>query len=645
LHETAPTVFLIARPSLNVEGLRGYLQDVGGGSWLERRLEEGGGDANAGELLVEFGGRACYRSWEPGLNPNVTRVRTDQREYFENLLRSAHGSVLEHANYSFALRNVSRVCCYDAETEVLTSDGWKLWPDVDGTESFGTLNPQTDELEYQEAEEHFVGDYDGDMYRVRSEQVDLLVTPQHRMWVYRHDSQAARRREQIFRVEHASDIAGKRLRYQKTASWSGQESGVVELPEAERSWYRAEYGTTTTRTYAPAVLPIRAFARFLGWYLAEGCINRDKIVFTQNPGPKMQEIIETIRDLGLRANTSPSAPNVVRTGNTSLRDFLASLGSHSYEKTIPPIVHQWGPSVIREFLGAFVRGDGSTTRGGHSIIYTSSRRMADDLQILAIKAGWSANLRIDDRTGLERVMPNGQRFRNLRPSYIVSLVKIRTHPLVNHGAARPHDSWQPYKGKVYCVKVPNGLLFVRRNGKPVVSGNTHELVRHRAGSAFSQESLRYVRLTDIGFRVPPALEPVREQVLSIVEQLEEFQVSAAAELGIDEDGVPFHVKKEVTSALRRLAPIGLSTDIVWTANVRTLRHVIHGAVGTLGGSVRLKLSRAAYRCRAACASAISGFGGSGFHWSSLVSVVGNMQQSLFPFAELDDLDRPRRAAR
>ena len=103
---------------------------------------------------------------------------------------------------------------------------------------------------------------------------------------------------------------------------------------------------------------------------------------------------------------------------------------------------------------------------------------------------------------------------------------------------------------------------------------THELVRHRAGSAFSQESLRYVRLTDIGFRVPPALEPVREQVLAIVEQLEEFQVSAAKELGIDSDGVPFHVKKEVTSALRRLAPIGLSTDIVWTANARTLRHVI-----------------------------------------------------------------------
>jgi thymidylate synthase (FAD) len=212
MHETQPSVFVIARPSIDLDGMRAYLQDVGGESWLERRLQEADGSPNGG-LIVEFGGRACYRSWEPGLNVNVTKVRTDQREYFANILRSAHGSVLEHANYSFAIRNCSRVF-------------------------------------------------------------------------------------------------------------------------------------------------------------------------------------------------------------------------------------------------------------------------------------------------------------------------------------------------------------------------THELIRHRAGSAFSQESLRYVRLTDIGFRVPPALEPVREQVLSIVEQLEEFQVQAAKELGIDQEGIPFHVKKEVTSALRRLAPTGLSTDIIWTANVRTLRHVI-----------------------------------------------------------------------
>src|SRR6266516_928260 len=171
LRETTPQVFLIARPSLVLEGVRGYLESVGGESWLERRAAEAGGQPNPGETLVEFGGRLCYRSWEPGLNPNVSRIRTDQAEYFENILRSQHGSVLEHANYSFALRNVSRVFCYDEQTEVLTSRGWKGWPEVDGSESFATLNPVTDELEYQEADERFLAAYDGPIYRVESEQV------------------------------------------------------------------------------------------------------------------------------------------------------------------------------------------------------------------------------------------------------------------------------------------------------------------------------------------------------------------------------------------------------------------------------------------------------------------------------------------
>ena len=81
LRETTPQVFLIARPSLDLEGMRGYLESVGGESWLDRRAEEAGGDPNPGETLVEFGGRLCYRSWQPGLNPNVRRIRTNTCSY------------------------------------------------------------------------------------------------------------------------------------------------------------------------------------------------------------------------------------------------------------------------------------------------------------------------------------------------------------------------------------------------------------------------------------------------------------------------------------------------------------------------------------------------------------------------------------
>ena len=574
MHETTPSVHLIARPSIDLDGMRAYLEDVGGASWLERRLEEEAGAPNPGELLVEFGGRACYRSWEPGLNVNVTRVRTDRGEYFENLLRSAHGSVLEHASYSFALRNVSRVFCYDAETEVLTSEGWKAWPDVDGTELFATVNPDNDALEYQRATEHFAAAYAGPMYRVRSEQVDLLVTPNHRMWVKAHDTRANRRGEEPYRVRLAVEISGKRMAYQKTAVWRGQEDGTVTIPGTKRTWRRADTQTKVVRHYVGSTFPLEEFARFLGYWLAEGSLNGHQICMAQNRGAKLDAMAANVVAMGLKAYVPTTGHGAVRTQSVALRDSLATCGTRAHEKHVPDYVHDWGPKTLRVFLEAFVDGDGSRRHNGnHSVIYTASRELADDLQILAIKAGWSANIRVDDRTGQEHRMPNGQIIRNLRPSYVVSLVKTRTHPLVNHSGAKS-DAWEHYRGNVYCVKVPNGLLFVRRNGKPVVSGNTHELVRHRAGSAFSQESLRYVRLTDIGFRVPPALESLRGQVLSIVEQLEEFQRDAAAALGLDDEGVPFHVKKEATSALRRLAPIGLSTDIIWSANLRTLRHVI-----------------------------------------------------------------------
>jgi thymidylate synthase (FAD) len=106
-----PEVFLVARPEIDYGQLAAYLREVGGETWLEK-LDRGNLDNDALNL-AEFAGRLCYRSWEPGLNPNVTRIRADQDKYLENILASAHGSVLEHVSFSFVLHNVSRVCSHE----------------------------------------------------------------------------------------------------------------------------------------------------------------------------------------------------------------------------------------------------------------------------------------------------------------------------------------------------------------------------------------------------------------------------------------------------------------------------------------------------------------------------------------------------
>ncbi|MET8142060.1 FAD-dependent thymidylate synthase [Sphaerisporangium sp. NPDC005288] len=110
MRHVEPEVRLIARPRLDYDEVAGYLAEVGGDNWLERVDR---GDLDDAQNLAEFAGRICYRSWEPGLNPNVTRIRTDQEDYLRNILASAHGSVLEHVSFSFVLHDVSRVATHE----------------------------------------------------------------------------------------------------------------------------------------------------------------------------------------------------------------------------------------------------------------------------------------------------------------------------------------------------------------------------------------------------------------------------------------------------------------------------------------------------------------------------------------------------
>jgi thymidylate synthase (FAD) len=111
MRSVEPEVILVARPSIDYEAVAAYLREVGGESWLER-LDRDQLDID-GQNLIELAGRMCYRSWEPGLNPNITRVRADQEKYLENILASGHGSVLEHASYTFVLHNTSRILTHE----------------------------------------------------------------------------------------------------------------------------------------------------------------------------------------------------------------------------------------------------------------------------------------------------------------------------------------------------------------------------------------------------------------------------------------------------------------------------------------------------------------------------------------------------
>lgn len=147
---------------------------------------------------------------------------------------------------------------------------------------------------------------------------------------------------------------------------------------------------------------------------------------------------------------------------------------------------------------------------------------------------------------------NLTRVRDDHDEYIANILDV------GHGSVLEHAS----------------VSFVFRNVSRVF---THELVRHRPGVAISQESLRFVRLDDLGMWAPSCIRENPEALAifeATFERLEQTQIELAKLFGLDDEGVPFARKKEVTSAMRRIAPIGLATAIGWTANLRTLRWLL-----------------------------------------------------------------------
>ncbi len=101
-----PKVFLVGETRLAEEGLQAYLAHVGAPDWHSDAPSDS-------ELLCEVMGRLCYRSFEPGLNPNVTRVREGNAPYLANIVEVGHGSVLEHGSVNFIFADVSRVVTHE----------------------------------------------------------------------------------------------------------------------------------------------------------------------------------------------------------------------------------------------------------------------------------------------------------------------------------------------------------------------------------------------------------------------------------------------------------------------------------------------------------------------------------------------------
>ena len=89
---TEPEVFLIAEPHINFDGLNDFLGECGYPEAHESVKQEAG-------VVVEIGGRMCFGSYK-----NFGKTV----ELVTKAVELGHGSIFEHANFTFAIARCSR---------------------------------------------------------------------------------------------------------------------------------------------------------------------------------------------------------------------------------------------------------------------------------------------------------------------------------------------------------------------------------------------------------------------------------------------------------------------------------------------------------------------------------------------------------
>jgi thymidylate synthase (FAD) len=142
-------------------------------------------------------------------------------------------------------------------------------------------------------------------------------------------------------------------------------------------------------------------------------------------------------------------------------------------------------------------------------------------------------------------------------------------------------STREYLGNI--LKQGHGSVLEHANYSLLLEGIsrslTHELVRHRAGFAYSQLSQRYVDESEAAFVVPPAIigdealeqawraqmESAKQSYVTLVDELMQRYAWVADKV---------HRRKMAREAARGVLPNSTETKIVVTANVRAWRTML-----------------------------------------------------------------------
>lgn len=364
-----------------------------------------------------------------------------------------------------------KVHCVRADHQVLTGRGWVPIAEVKLTDTVATLSA-TGTIEYQHPTAiHHYPDFEGEMYEIENSNLSLNVTANHRMYVSRIFSR--KKLWKPYALEEATKINGALVKYKKNGTWSQPDYQFV-LPEM----------TDGKNKIRPAkTVDMNAWLTFFGIWMAEGCC-----VIPSNPNVKTNRVCVAVHKQRVKDALYPALTTLgynynVYDNNLVIHDYqlyhvMKPYSVGAINKSLPDWVWSLSSAQCQLLLNSMVLGDGSykKTNPNQYVYYTGSDKLADDFMRLALHCGWCSNKHEHIPVGTQTTKKDGSIIKVNCTVWRLSVIKDKCEPCVNHGHTHTQSVQKErlYTAKVpvYCISVPNETFYVRRNGKPVWTGNS-----------------------------------------------------------------------------------------------------------------------------------------------------------------------------
>ncbi|MEM2385658.1 MAG: LAGLIDADG family homing endonuclease [Candidatus Bathyarchaeia archaeon] len=349
--------------------------------------------------------------------------------------------------------------CYSEDTYVLTEDGWKLHPEV-GDRKIAVYDPETDSIKFEKPIKLFAYDYQGEMYHFKSRSgVDILVTPEHKMLYKTYESPK-------WRIDKAEELP-KRVILKGAANFEDEK--LVEtftLPSVEIKTAHNK----VLKVECEKSIKMDDWLEFVGYFLSEGGLSVEwkgkpnyVLTLAQKDRKKAEKISDCLKRCGL-SYTEYIDGNLVRWNVYGKQVWMwlkENCGAKHYEKHVPREFLNLPKKQLAILFNALMLGNGTRDRRPNRTnmtYYTTSKTLAEDVQVIALKLGYFAHIitSVDKRAKRKpvyRVLIN-----NAKDKVVKEIKQVA------------------YKGKVYCFQTSTGFYVTMRNGKPTIQGNTAEVV-------------------------------------------------------------------------------------------------------------------------------------------------------------------------